>query len=696
MIQEIVNGAPMIINYGIDDKSKRSIPYQSPSISQHLPKYFIYAQKGPEESTLVSPNDLIRLYGEDTFDPNKKFFNHSTVFLRDTCGAPGLASSAIVKRIIPSDAGPNASIILYIDILETDVDLYERTAEGLIKYDSLGSPHVIGTTPGSKIKWTSDYHRSLSSVNTPGELTSGLGTQTDSTGRTSVRYPIFEFKVRDRGADGNNGGVRLWSPTYLTEVNMHDELLNTTRVYPYYVSLVNRKDEKSPVKEVRTRRYDTRALFTFAPGAINPRTQSNTYMKDVLNDEYNDPQYGLTSNFDDVFIYQEYLETVLAKMHVTEKAFIDIYSDISVDESDLFLMNIIGLTTSRGTPYHSVQFSDDFDAVIMSRYGNIFANGGVDGTMNDSLFAQSVEHLMEEYADPDAEIQDFVLYPETVIYDTGFPLSTKRALAKFIAVRKNTAVALSTYVAKQPKTLASDDFSIGSALKTYVDFYPESDYFGTPTVRGIIVPGSSLLLNSKYRERVPTLYEVAMKSARYMGAATGSWRTEEAFDEAPGNVLAFTYDHSQTWLPASARNNYWAQGINWIQAYDYRRFQFPALKTVYGSTSTDDTSVLNSWFTVIAASALTTIGAAAYREIVGTSSKSPAKISDKMTAFINGKTRGAFDNRFVIIPEVTFDELDLLRGYSWHLVFKMYAENMRTVMTTWVETYRISDLEELN
>ena len=47
---------------------------------------------------------------------------------------------------------------------------------------------------------------------------------------------------------------------------------------------------------------------------------------------------------------------------------------------------------------------------------------------------------------------------------------------------------------------------------------------------------------------------------------------------------------------------------------------------------------------------------------------------------------------FVIIPEAKVTEEDAMRGYSWNLNIKVYANNMKTVMTTSVESRRIADL----
>jgi len=182
---------------------------------------------------------------------------------------------------------------------------------------------------------------------------------------------------------------------------------------------------------------------------------------------------------------------------------------------------------------------------------------------------------------------------ESIIYDTGFPLATKYALCAFIAQRKDTFVVLSTHDVYDSILTASEEHSLAIALRTRLQMYPESDYFGTPVMRGMIVGRSARLRNSQYTKHLPLSAEIAIKSARYMGAGIGRWKNGSHFDGAPGSVVDFMYDINITWVPTAVRNRNWDVGLNWVQSYDRRSYFFPALKTVYDN----DTSVLNSYFT---------------------------------------------------------------------------------------------------
>src|SRR5579872_5656777 len=95
-------------------------------------------------------------------------------------------------------------------------------------------------------------------------------------------------------------------------------------------------------------------------------------------------------------------------------------------------------------------------------------------------FRRPVATAAAGYADPNNILQNTAKYPESIIYDTGFPLATKKALCSFIAVRKDTSVVLCTYDTTGQVLTAAEESSMGVALKAYLQQYPESDYYGTP------------------------------------------------------------------------------------------------------------------------------------------------------------------------------------------------------------------------
>jgi hypothetical protein len=149
-------------------------------------------------------------------------------------------------------------------------------------------------------------------------------------------------------------------------------------------------------------------------------------------------------------------------------------------------------------------------------------------------------------------------------------------------------------------------------------------------------------------------------------------------------------DVSIPYTGLTIRNKDWDVGLNYALRYDRDSMFFPALKTVYD----DDSSVLNSFITVMAICELNKIAHMAWREYSGISSLTSAQLHQRVKEFVLAKVEGVFDDRFIINPVPYNTTSDDARGYSWTLPIEIYAPNMKTVMTTYVKAYRIEDYKK--
>lgn len=696
---QIVNAASQVLSIGTEDLSKRTVPREPEAIPQHLPKFYIFAERGPKDPQLVSGAERESIFGASTFQVKSKFFNHATLFA-NLANEEG--NICMLERLVPEDAGPEANLILWADVLETDVDLYERNADGSIKLTALtNEPIVDGTAAGNKIKFVVTARTSNGAV-VPGnedehisffgQAEQKTGDQTDGTNQ-SVRIPLLEFKVYSQGEFGNRCGIRLWAPTSKTVAAMPTKLMSENKTYPYFISVIEKATTLSSPKVVKTLFGEQKLMVTLKEGDYDPLTTKQTHINDIFIDSYQNltdlrypKKFGL---FGDFHIYQENIDALLTQLHAAEVPFIDSFSDITANADSKYLMNLFGGVSSFGVPYHSMVFVDSVNSVRPSELTNIYADGGSDGTLNDTIHANLAIARLEEYLDPDSELQDIAYHVESHFYDSGYPLEAKLAMCCPLALRKNTVVNLSTFDVNDRTLTAAEEYSLAIALRTRMRMYPESEYFGTPVMRGTILTQSAKLRNSEYKKRVPMTAELLIKSAKYMGASSGRWSNGSNFDGAPGSVIDSMYDISNPWTPVSVRYRNWDAGITWTQRYDRRSFYFPAIKTVYD----DDTSVLNSYNTICAIATLNRIAQRCHREFSGVDHLTNAQLAERVNDFINKSVLGIFDNRFIIVPDAFFTDTDTLRGYSWTLPIKLYAANMKTVMTTYVQAYRLDDLE---
>lgn len=692
MDNQIVNAAPMVIDYGTQDLSTRLVPRSPELIPQHLPKFYLFAQKGKTTPELVSGVDRSNIFGDETFNYRGKYANHATVFANL---ANEQGNACMIQRLIPDDAGPEANLTLWLDVLPTTVDVYERNSDGSIATDISGDPIIDGTTAGYRVKWVVTNSSTISDLSTKfGAATIGVGDQTDSlTSTTSQRYPILEFKASSRGEYGNLSGIRLSAPTTVSVNAMPTKMMSEYKAYPYTISVIHKETTLATPKVMETLFGEQALTVTLKKDVIDPLTDSELYIGDTFIDSYQnltDMRYSkVYGEFGEMHVYDANIETLLSLFHTAEIPHIDSFSDFTSAATDKHLFNFVSGVSSANVPYHSFVFVDAGNSIRLTNLTNIYAAGGSDGTMTDEIFSTLVIAELDRYTDANDEVQDLAVNVESIMYDSGFPLDAKYALCNFISKRKDTVVLLSTHTSGEAILTASEENSLAIALRTRLRMTPESDYFGTPVMRGMIVGRSGKLRNSQYTKELPLLAEILIKSAKYMGASNGRWKNGAHFDGAPGSIVEYMYDINITWVPNSVRNRNWDVGLNWVQAYDRRSYYFPALKTAYD----DDTSVLNSYFTIMAIAQLNKVAHAAWREFSGVSNLSNTQLVERVNDFVTNRTQNRFDDRFVIKPNAYFTDMDLLRGFSWTLPIEIYAPNMKTVMTTSVQAFRIEDLQ---
>lgn len=688
----IVSGAPRIYQTGIKDKSRRTVQAVREQIPTFLAKVYGFAKTGPTEPQLVVGPSRTLMYGEESFDERSKYATHATV-LSNVLNSKG--NIQMFQRVVPADAGPKSTIRISLDLLATQVPLYERNSDGTIvkNDDGMPVPVAAGTTvPGYKARWIVKQIP-LGEMGAAGEQP---GSMTDGVVQ-SVLYPIKDLEVPYIGADGNNSGLRIWAQT-ATGMNPLDErLLSEGKVYPFRMACLKRADELSTGKIVRTTSDETSVQVCLKPGAIDRNTDKELYVGDVFIESYQDidnPNLPpIRGPFGELFVYNDSVAKVLGMVYAAEAPLVDDFSDITGTdvEEEKYLINLFSGVSSKNVPYHAFQLdTSGADTVRMSENSVFYARGGSDGTLNEAVLAQLVSEQVSEYANPNSELMNRVVHCESIIIDSGFPLQTKYDLIKFISIRKDTAVILSTHDTLGETLTPSEESSIAVALRTRLQLFPESEVHGTHVVRGMVVGHSGEFLDSRYPKRLPLTLELAKKGADYMGAGDGRWKSGLSFDSAPLSEVTSFKNVNATFKPDSVRNTDWKNCLVWVQSFKRRSVFFPALKTCYD----DDTSVLNSFFTMMACVELEKVGYRAWLNFTGTDTRTNSVLKKDVEKFVNDDVKDRFDGRFVIIPEVYFTQSDIERGYSWSTRIKLYAANMKTVNTFELEAYRLDDLEQ--
>jgi len=685
----IRNGAPMSLNLGIKDDSSRTPNAVAEARPTHMPKVYGYAQKGDHTQAYpVVGDSRTTIFGADSFDLRKKWANHATVY-SNAFAAQG--NMQMFQRLKPTDAPDPASLRLWIDLLPTQVQDYERNADGSYKRD--GSNALIPTASkvaGYLAKFVlTAVDKDVNGDDTFGVATQVAGDQTDGNSVQSTRYPILDLRTSSFGSWGNNQAIRLWAPTTQSTRPLDSRLVTDQKVYPFYIACAERADELSTAKVKSTLSGSQQIPFTFKPGTIDRNTDAQMYLGDIFLNAYQDistpglsPQFG---PFGEINVYDSNIAAVLALVYAAEFAVADVHSDFDGSSDEAYRFNLISGMTSGGVPYHTYQVvTGSSNSVRLTESSNLFAAGGGDGTMDNASFAALVSLELANYADPNHPVQEEATNPESIFYDSGFPVQTKKDMAQILAIRKDVAVVVSTHEDGGRVLTDDEERSLATALLTHFQAYAESEYFGTPAARACIVGSSGYILGSQWVKRAPASFEIAMKAADYMGAANGLWKAGKSFDSAPLSQIDYMRDMALPFRPADARSKDWDVGLIWPAAYSRSRFYFPQLQTIYP----DDTSVLNNFFTMMACVELQKIGTAVHKDFSGVSNLTEEQLIERVNAKINDAVKDKFDNRFTITPETTFTADDKLRGYSWTTTIKIASPMMETVQTLIIETQR--------
>ncbi len=721
MSEYITSASPRPVFRGINDKSRRRPLLEPYVLPDHCPLLFGFAERGPTNANLVVGDAATSLYGLSTFQLRSKYATHQTPFV-DVINGNG--NSFFFKRLKPTDANPAATMALWVDKLVKPIPQYERTEEGFFVLDSDNQKIPLfeadGTTPLTEMG-TSVYYfwEQLPHVNSDGEVitqdmiddynagdleiniipvanlmgqaSTRVGTRTEGLD-TSVQECLGEWEVNFFGSYGSNVGMRLSCGTALSTTPVDTDVVNDVGSMLYRMQLVERDVATSTALVQETVFGEQTYEFSFKPGAINQKVSKDIYFDDTFMPTYQDletpgwpPLYGPFGRF---HIYRDNMEDFLREVYTTEVAADANFPEYA--EGLEYMINFASGVAVTGVPYRTLEIlGQSAGGIVLSEFATHYATGGTDGTMTFDTFDDLVAKECENFGDLEDKFLNWAKYPISCLYDSGFTLATKRKMLVPMGRRQNIWVYLGTQdVSSAPNTI-SDDSSTAIALNTAARLFPESNYYGTPVCRAIVVSQCGKLLSSEWKEYVPLTYELAKMHSRYMGAGNGIWASEYNPSGAPGNWVTSFRDVNNTFKPSRTQSYDWSNGMVWAQDYDHLgRLFFPAVQTVYN----DDSSVLNSAINMIICATLQMICFRAWSQLTGIDYLTEDQFIERSNELIMDLVRYKFDNRVIIEVDTFFSDADRARGYSWSCKVKVGMPSMYTVGDFTVESYRMADL----
>jgi len=697
----LVNGRPRFVPLGTKDVSTRPIPVEPLELPIHLPKFFPFTAAGVTGPVLCANGEFEKVFKTASFDEDSPFYTHVTKFIQTVVGQ---GNAVVIDRIVPSDNTKLANVTIYLDVVEDSVDVYKRNSDGSIAYDDNGNPIVDQSdVSGLRVKVIAEVS-DFTVGQELGQKSIKTGYMTDSNGNSSTMYPIKEFVAMAPGAFYNNIGVAFDLPT-ADEVTV--DYLEALQAIPYYLYIV----DKSTGVPVFTENAlgSIRSTVVLKDKAKDPVTNMNiTIPYNVANWEEKDI-YG---NIGGAYVYYDNLNTVLAKAIAVEKPYIGVdvttndgetvntaqWMDFIIGADDSVNQNMIAIFTGYSTkrvPYFTIQIDDSSVSlpegskeVSYSKDTPIYLGGGIDGTLTLEELEKGVVTKLKEYADPNSKVQNLARNPESIFYDSGFTLDTKKEFANVIAIRKDTFVALSTYTFGEKPLSLDQEIAVGLALKSRLELVPESTFFNTPVARAIIFAGSGELEVARDGVRWPLLLDIAKKAAAMMGGS--KWNPNKAFFKGEDNKIEDFIRITPDSIPDPVKDTLWKVGVNYPEPDVGDTYFWPAMQTIYP----DDTSVLNNFTAAMALTYVVKVAAAAWRKFTGATDLTPDMLIDSVEKFMSQQLNDAFGGIIKVVPEAYLTEYDKATGFSWNTKVKLYANNMYTVNTMMIEADRLAELAQ--
>lgn len=678
----VLNAAPQGVLNGIRDVSGVTPDPVELTVPIHMPHVMFLGQRGPETAQVQDPSNFTRIYGQDTVDYRKPFAKHTTAMLKE-CFMPN-ANQFVAQRLIPAGAA-KSTMRFWADVAQQQLVVWERNPDGSIKLDKDGKPIDTGTKiPGLVVKW----------VVTPAEGEIGAAKEKEGTlgtaGAQSKMYPIFDVVISHYGAYGDNVGIRLYAPTLYSAPAANETVVNDLRARLYRLSFLERPDTRSTPNLLRGLYDQTYVDFGLRSDMYHDATEVDYSAAEVIVPSYRElePQDGSAPIYGPVEFFHVYQKNIDL---ITELAFSLEKDHAGLNEGDEFLVNFISGYDIEGNPHHAVKVLDVFDGGLSFNDQSVhYATGGNDGDLSDATFDDMCRNQFENYGDLADQFLDIARFPQSVVYDSGFSMKTKKAMANVLRVRKDIWVCVATQDQAQPQNTQDIESSTAVALRSQFEMFPESEVHGTPVCRAAIVGQSGYLINSQYKKLVPATFELAYKLSAWAGSADGILKGRYSPDVDPNNRVQLLKRMNCTFKSARVRNKDWDNGLIWFQSYDHRSNFCPAMQTVYK----DDTSVLNSLLNVIICVEIEKVCHRVWRKFTGRT-MSNRQLEQESDREITKLTTGRFDERVTVIPETHHTKADEKNGFSNSCNVHAYFDNMKTVTNFTVVSHRREELAEV-
>lgn len=686
-----VNSSLPRVNFrGIKDESAVNLTTPVERLPIRLPLFFSFAPWGEVgKARYVDAALLQKFYGSEVTNPMSKFWTHQSQFVRSTAQAGG---KFLFLRLLPTGA-EQASFRLQLDVLKSQIPLYERNLDGTYALDGSGNRVPTGETiEGRRIQWRivaiptieADPNAYLNGFDEVGQVvdrvsTYGQGVKTvgrmadPNTGETSTLIPVMDGLARFYGEKGRLFGFRLSAPTVRSVDPIDPDRLDSLGTFLYRFQAVTRPSVSSSAVIRRTLSSDAYVEFSLKRGSVDVARNVDYYAPNCVPQAYESKDLSKFVDFspiEKIHVYDEYLDELLEELAAAETAF------TGETIGDKHQINLLTGSDVNGIPYHTfVVEGPAMGGLAFNESASHFMIGGADGRMGVDAYNQYVSDMLDSLSDSPVPFGDIARMPYDSVWDSGFPVDVKMKFANFHNIRPDVIPHVSTQDVTEALNTRSKDSSIAVSLRSHFRSMQESSEFGTKATRFFVMANAGYLIDDLNQNLVPFLEDLCVRGVEYMGAESGEMNSAKAFGRGEQNVIIRYRDHNAGNGQLGDKDLDWQNGMNFAEWYDMSRLFWPSLQSIHE----DHTSILHSYLNVCIAVNLTRIGHIVWRELAGDDRLTDGEFLDEVEKKVTAKTTGKYDNRVIVTPNAYFTQADEARGFSWHLDIEMQGDNIRGV-----------------
>lgn len=665
------NSTPRWVFNGIQDGSVRAAPRATAVTPIVMPLLMTLAERGPEIANIAS-DDFEAVFGAGTTKFGSPFYTHA-VELMQLAIRPAPAAATTVRRLIPSDANI-ARIQFALDIIETELVVYQRDGEGKYIEDENGDPIPVEpaqTVPGVQGKWVVKFVEG----DEIGEVAPSTGSMLGSDGTTtSMIYPIFDIEISHFGKYGDNIGFALSAPSG-NDAEVDEAKYDYLRSFIYNLNIYERSAGTTKATLQRTLSGGADVAFTLQEGDYYEPTKTAMYAGDSIVQAYRDIETNPAGSYGPIktwYTYQNNIELILNLIYPDEIM-------ANPDITSKYQVNLLNAFDINGAPhYHYQVLGIEQGGLIFTRDTIEYAIGGSDGTITSTTFDDLVREEFLNMGNSNIPYKSMARYPFRCFIDSGFSMETKLAIPSLLKIRPDAWVGLATQTYGAKPNSVDEDSSVAAALKAELNLYPESKLYGTKALRAFIIGQSGYLLGGGYSGRnqkvVPTIFDLTKMLCSWGGAGNGYLNDTQSPDVWDKNVLSLVVGITNIHKTDATLDKDWSNGCIRIDAANTADNFIPAMCSMYE----EKTSVLSSLLNVIIACDVVHTTHVVWIETVGRT-LSPGQYEQLLDDTVTRMTKDRYSGRVTIVPAAYHTADDTNSGYSIHSRVEILGKNMKTV-----------------